>query len=97
MTLRHSGLHQPPLIAVRMTAAPVPVTPLHSVMLPVVVAITPVLFHEPTPVGAPFVVVPVMLITMVAHVSSTASNRWLDASSNGKCFPEWFVRYIPMF
>ena len=46
MTLRHSGLHRPPLITVRMTAAPVPVTPLHSVMLPVVVVVVPVMNHD---------------------------------------------------
>jgi hypothetical protein len=50
--------------------APIPVVPLDSVVLPVVLAITPVLCCQVTPVGAVFVVVPVMVITVVPIVDS---------------------------
>ena len=69
--LRYSAaLYRPSLIAVRMTVAPIPVTPLRSVVLPVVFTITPVLFCQVTPVGAVFAVVPVMVITVVPIVDS---------------------------
>jgi hypothetical protein len=58
------------LIAVRMTVAPIPVVPLHAVVLPVVLTITPVLCCQVTPVGALFVVVPVMVIAVVLIVDS---------------------------
>jgi hypothetical protein len=50
--------------------APIPVVPLRSIVLPVVLTITPVLFYQVTPVGAVFVVVPVMVITVVPIVDS---------------------------
>jgi hypothetical protein len=58
------------LIAVRMTVAPIPVVPLHAVVLPVVLTITPALCCQVTPVGALFVVVPVMVIAVVLIVDS---------------------------
>jgi len=58
------------LIAVRMAVAPIPVVPLLSVVLPVVLTITPVLFRQVTPVGAVFGVVPVMVITVVPIADS---------------------------
>jgi hypothetical protein len=60
--VRHSALDRPSLNAIRMTVAPIPIVPLHSVMLPMVPAITPVLFRQVTPVGVVFRVVPVMVI-----------------------------------
>jgi hypothetical protein len=56
------------LIAVRMTVAPVPVVPLHSVVLPVVLTIAPVLCCQVTPVGVVFAIVPVMVIAVVSIV-----------------------------
>ena len=53
-----------------MTVAPIPIVPLHSVMLPVVLTITPVPFCQVTPVGAVFAVVPVMVIMVVPIVDS---------------------------
>jgi hypothetical protein len=53
-----------------MTVAPIPIVSLHSVVLPVVRAITPVLFYEVTSVGAVFAVVPVMIIAVVPIVDS---------------------------
>ena len=50
--------------------APIPVVPLHSVVLPVVLTITPVLCYQVASVGAVFVVVPVMVITVVPIVDS---------------------------
>jgi len=50
--------------------APIPIVPLHSLVLPVVLTITPVLFCQVTPVGALFVVVPVMVIAVVTIVVS---------------------------
>jgi hypothetical protein len=58
------------LIVVRMTVAPIPVVPLHAVVLPVVLTITPVLCCQVTPVGVLFVVVPVMVIAVVLIVDS---------------------------
>ena len=40
-----------------MTVAPIPVVPLHPVVLPVVFTVRSVLYHQVTPVGAVFVVV----------------------------------------
>lgn len=51
-----------------MAVAPIPVMSLHSVVLPVVGAITPVLYHQVMPVGAVFMAVPVMVITVVPVV-----------------------------
>jgi hypothetical protein len=53
-----------------MTVAPIPVVPLHTVVLPVVLTITPVLYYQVMPVDALFVVVPVMVIAVVAIVDS---------------------------
>ena len=53
-----------------MTVAPIPVVPLRSVVLLVILTIAPVLSREVTPVGAVFVVVPVMVITVVPIVDS---------------------------
>ncbi len=58
------------LIVVWMTVAPIPVVPLHSVVLPVVLTITPVLFHQIMSVGAIFVSVPVVIVMMVSVVDS---------------------------
>jgi hypothetical protein len=65
-----------------MTVAPIPVVPLHSIVLPVVLAITPVLCYQVTSVGAVFVVVPVMVITVVPIVDSdldaTVLRSWVS-------------------
>jgi len=50
--------------------APVPIVPLHSVVLSLVRAITPVLFRQVTSVGAVFAIVPVMVIAVVPIVDS---------------------------
>jgi hypothetical protein len=60
----------PSLIVVRMTVAPIPIVLLHSVVLPVVLTITPVLCCQVTPVGVVFVVVPVMVIAVVPIVDA---------------------------
>ena len=49
---------------------PIPIVPLRSVMLPVVLNISPVPFYQVTPVRAVFVVIPVMVITVVPIVDS---------------------------
>lgn len=50
--------------------APIPVVPLHPVVLLVVLTITFVLFRQVTPVGVLFVVVPAMVIAVVPIVDS---------------------------
>jgi hypothetical protein len=62
----------PSLIVIRMTVAPIPIVLLHFVMLPVVLAITPVLFCQVAPVGTVLVVVPVMVVAVVPIVDSDA-------------------------
>jgi hypothetical protein len=62
--------NRPLLIAVWVTVTPIPVVILHSVMLPMVLAITPVLYCQVSPVSSVFVVVPVMVITVVPIVDS---------------------------
>ena len=62
-------LCQPLLIVVWMTVAPIPVVSLHSVALPVVLTVSPVLSCQVTPVSAVFVVVPVMVVTVVPIIN----------------------------
>jgi hypothetical protein len=50
--------------------APIPIVPLHSVVLPLVRSITPMLFRQVTSVGAVFAIVPVMVIAVVSIVDS---------------------------
>lgn len=68
----------PSLIVVRMTVAPIPIVLLHSVVLPVVLTITPVLCCQVTPVGVVFVVVPVMVITVVPIVDADLDAGFLS-------------------
>jgi len=63
-----------------MTVAPIPVVPLHSVVLPVELTITPVMFHQVTPVGAVFAIVPVMVVTVVAIVDADLLAALLSSS-----------------
>ncbi|HKN61239.1 MAG TPA: cyclic nucleotide-binding domain-containing protein [Candidatus Acidoferrales bacterium] len=58
------------LVVVRMAVAPIPVVSLHGVVLVVVLTIVPVLFRQITPVGAVFMVVPVVVIAVVSIVDS---------------------------
>jgi hypothetical protein len=44
--------------------------PLHAVVLSDVLTITPALFHEVTPVGSVFAVVPVVVVTVVPIIDS---------------------------
>jgi hypothetical protein len=53
-----------------MAVAPIPVVSLNGVVLVVVLTIVPVLFRQITPVGAVFVVVPVMVVAVVSIVDS---------------------------
>jgi hypothetical protein len=59
-----------------MAVAPIPVVPLHSVVLPVILAIIPALYDQITPVGAIFAVVPVMVVTVVPIVDSDRDALW---------------------
>ena len=68
----------PSLVVVRMAVAPIPVVPLHSVVLPVVLKISPVLFCQVTPVGMFFVVVPVVVIAVVPIVNSDLDTSLLS-------------------
>jgi hypothetical protein len=56
------------LVAVRMIVAPLPVVPLVSGALLVVLAISLVLFRVVTPVSAILAVVPIMIIAMIAII-----------------------------
>jgi hypothetical protein len=53
-----------------MTVAPIPVVFLHLVLLPVVLTITPAPFHQVTPIGAVFAVVPVVVVTVVPIIDA---------------------------
>ena len=66
------------LIVVWMTVAPVPIMPLHSAVLPVVLTIAPVLIVEVTLVGAVFAVVPVMVVTVVPIADTDVHVRFLS-------------------
>ena len=44
--------------------APIPVMPLHPIVLPPVLTIAPVLCREVTPISAVFTVIPIVVITM---------------------------------
>ena len=68
-----------------MTVAPIPVVPLRSVVLLVVLTITPVLCCEVTPIGAVFVVVPVMVITVVPIVDSVLDAAVLRSGDGHDC------------
>ena len=68
-----------------MSVAPIPVVLLHSIVLPVVLTITPVLFCQVTPVGAVFVVVPVVVITMVPIVDSHLDAAFLRSGVGHDC------------
>jgi hypothetical protein len=65
------------LIVVWMTVAPVPIMPLHSAVLPVVLTIALVLIVEVTLVGAVFAVVPVMVVTVVPIADTDVHVRFL--------------------
>jgi hypothetical protein len=53
-----------------MAVAPVPVTILFPVVLPVVFTIALVTFHEVTPVSVVFAVIPVVVVTVVAIIDA---------------------------
>jgi len=85
---RDSAFHWPSLIAVWVTVAPIPIVSLHSVVLPLVRAITPVPFHKVTSVGAVFAVVPVMVIAVVPIVDPHLDAGLLSFGSGpnkGRC------------
>jgi len=69
-SLRNPAFYLTLLIVVRMTVAPIPVVLLHSIALPVIHTITPMLFYQVAPVGLVFAAVPVMVITVVPIVDS---------------------------
>jgi hypothetical protein len=73
------------LIAVWMTVPPIPVVPLRSVMLPVILHISPVPFYQVTPVGAVFVVIPVMVITVVPIVDAHLHAGVLRSGAGHDC------------
>lgn len=58
------------LIAVRIVMAPGPVVPLDAIVLPVVLAIAPVLCREVTPVSAILTVIPIVIIPMVPIIDA---------------------------
>src|ERR1700737_802388 len=60
--------YRPSLIAIRMAVAPIPVLPLHSVVRPGELTITPVPLNQEVPEGAVFAVIPVMVVTVVPIV-----------------------------
>src|ERR1700680_61386 len=79
-----------------MGVAPVPVMPLHSVLLPAVGTISPVLFHQVIPVGTVFAAIPVVVVTVVPVVDADLdgllslgfgdNQRWCgNRSSQKKC------------
>jgi len=68
-----------------MTVPPIPVVPLRSVVLPVVLNIGPVSFCQVTPVGAIFVVVPVMVITVIPIVDSHLNGGFLRPGAGDDC------------
>jgi hypothetical protein len=53
-----------------MAVAPVPVASLHSDILVAVFTIGSVLFHEVTPVGVVFAVIPVVVVAVVPVINS---------------------------
>jgi hypothetical protein len=62
--------------------APIPIVSLRSVVLPLVRAITPVPFHQVTPVGTVFAIVPVMVIAVVPIVDSHLDAGFLSFGFN---------------
>jgi hypothetical protein len=73
------------LIAVRMTVAPIPIVPLHCVVLPVVLTIRPVFCRQVTPVGAVLVVVPIVVITVVPIIDSHLDAAFLRSRMSHDC------------
>jgi len=73
------------LIAVWMTVAPIPVVPLHSVVLHLVLTIPPVSCRQVTPVGAVLVVVPVVVITVIPIVDSHLDAAFLRSGMGNDC------------
>jgi hypothetical protein len=65
--------------------APIPVVSLHSVMLSVVFTISPVPFPQVTPVGAVFVIVPIMVITVVPIVDANLDDAVLRFGAGHDC------------
>jgi hypothetical protein len=68
-----------------MTVPPIPVVPLLSVVLPVVLTIRPVLCRQVTPVGAVLVVVPVVVITVVPIIDSHLDAAFLRSGMGHDC------------
>jgi len=68
-----------------MTVAPIPIVPLHSVVLPVVLTIGPVFCRQVTPVGAVLVVVPVVVITVVPIIDSHLDAAFLRSRMSQDC------------
>ena len=64
---------------------PIPVVPLRPVVLPVVFNISPVPFYQVTPVGAIFVVVPIMIITVVPIVDANLHAAVLRSGAGHDC------------
>jgi hypothetical protein len=53
-----------------MSVAIIPIVPLHTVVLPAVPDVAPVVYHQIVSVGAVFASVPVMIVIMVPVVDS---------------------------
>ena len=68
--MRDSGLIRLWLIAVRIVMAPVPIVPLNTIVLSLVLTISPVPCCEVTPVGAIFTVIPIVIIPMVPIIDA---------------------------
>ncbi len=62
------------LIAIWMTVAPIPVVPLGSVVLSLILTIVPVPFYQVTPVSMVFAVIPVVIGVMVPVVDSNLND-----------------------
>ena len=65
--------------------APIPVVPLRSVVLPVVLTIPPVLCRQVAPVGAVLVVVPVVVIAVVPIIDSHLDAAFLRSGMGHDC------------
>jgi hypothetical protein len=85
VSLKRSALLRLLLVAVGMIVAPIPVVPLHSVVLPVVLTIPPVLRRQITPVGAVLVVLPVVIITVVPIIDSHLDAAFLRPGASHDC------------
>lgn len=68
-----------------MTVTPIPIVLLHSVMLLVVLEISPAPFDQVTPVGSVFAVVPVMVITVVPIIDANLDTGVLRFGGGHDC------------